>query len=148
MEEISDERGELPAFLYGHLLRERASLRRLEAKRSEDLKSAIDVSMEPGDKPNRWEMTFRGVNARGNVFRVTLEMRRRGRGSTWLMASPRVFVDDVENENFEGDIEDALAAALGGSGGKVGDTQGLPAVDARGTRSNAVETRRATVIRN
>lgn len=147
MEEIVDERAELPAFLYGQLLRERALLHRLAARHFKDPKSVVDVSMEPGSRPNRWEMVFRGTSAKGSSFKVTLELYKRGR-SRWLMGMPRVFIDDVENKDFEGDLEEALAAALGGSGGPVGETQGSPAVDPRGARSNAVETRRATVIRN
>lgn len=149
MEEIVNERDELPAFLYAHLIRERASLRRLEAKRTGAQKNSsfVDVVMEPDEKPNRWQMVFHGTNASGVVFKVTMEMSKRGH-SRWLMAAPRVYVDGVENEDFEGDLEDALAAALGHSGGKVGETQGSPAVETRGARSNAVETRRATVVRN
>ena len=147
MEEIIDEREELPAFLYGQLVRERALLHRLAARHFTNPKSSVDVTMEPSDKPNHWEMVFRGTSAKGNSFRVTLELYKRGR-SRWLMGMPRVFTDGVENKDFEGDLEEALAAALGGSGGAVGETQGTPAVDPRGARSNAVETRRATVIRN
>lgn len=147
MEEIVDERDELPAFLYGQLIRERALLHRLAAKHFKDPKSAVDVTMEPGDRPNHWEMVFRGTSAKGKSFKVALEINKRGH-SRWLMTAPRVFIDDVENEEFEGGLEEALAAALGGSGDRVGETQGSPAVDSRGARSNAVETRRATVIRN
>jgi hypothetical protein len=147
VEEIVNERDELPAFLYGQLIRERALLHRLASRHFVNPESSVDVSMEPGDKPNRWEMVFRGTSAKGNSFRVTLELYKRGR-SRWLMGMPRVFTDGVENKDFEGDLEEALAAALGGSGGEVGETQGTPAVNVRGARSNAVETRRATVIRN
>ena len=102
--------------------------------------------MEPGEKPNRWQMVFRGVNSEEKTFKVTLDVYKKGR-SRWLMSLPRVFVDDVENEDFEGGLEAALAAALRGQGGSAGETQGAPATDSRGARSNAVETRRATVIR-
>jgi predicted ATPase len=123
MEEIVDERAELPAFLYGQLLRERALLHRLAAKHFVNPQSSVDVSMEPGEKPNRWQMVFRGSNAKGKSFKVTLEVYKRGR-SRWLMTTPRVFVDEVEDESFEGGLEEALAAALGGSAGKVGETLG------------------------
>lgn len=146
MEEIINEREELPAFLYGQLLRERALLHRLAARHFKDPKSAVDVTMEPGEKSNRWQMVFRGANSEGKAFKVTLDVYKKGR-SRWLMSTPRVFVDDVENEDFEGGLEAALAAALRGSGGPVGETQGAPAADSRGARSNSVETRRASVIR-
>lgn len=145
-EKLVDEREELPAFLYGALVRERATLHRLAAKHFKDPKSAVDVTMEPGERPNRWQMVFRGVSSNGESFKVTLDVYKRGR-SRWLMSTPRIFVDDVENEDFEGGLEEALSAALGGSGGKVGETQGAPTTNSRGARSNAVETRRATVIR-
>jgi hypothetical protein len=145
MEQIIDEKS-LPAALRGHLVRERALLHRLASKHFVDPKSAVDVSIEPTERSNTWEMVFRGSNSEGKAFRVVVEMYRRGR-TQWFMKAPRVFVDDVENTEFEGGLEAALAAALGGSGGKIGETQGSPAGDARGSRSNAVETRRASVIR-
>lgn len=146
MEEIFDET-KLPAALRGNLVRERALMHRLAARNSTELREAVDVCVEPTERSNTREMVFRGVNKAGKSFRITVEMYRRGR-SQWFMRAPRVFVDDVENEGFEGDLEDALAAALEGSNERVGETQGVPAVNARGARSNAVETRRATVIRN
>lgn len=147
MEEVVNEREELPAFLYGALVRERALLHRLAAKHFVDPKSVVDVTMEPGEKPNRWIMVFRGTNSAGESFKVTLQVYKRGR-SRWLMSTPRVFVNDVENTEFEGGLEEALSAALGNSSERVGETQGAPAANSRGARSNSVEVRRATVIRN
>lgn len=146
MEEIVDE-AKLPAALRGHLLRERVLLHRLAAKHFVDPKSAVDVAIEPTEKSNTWEMVFRGTSSDGDQFRVTLKMYRRRRGVQWFMKQPRIFVNDEENTEFEGGLEEALAAALGGSGGRIGETQGQPAGDSRGARSNAVETRRQTVIR-
>ena len=65
MEKIIDERDEMPAFLYGALVRERALLHRLAARHFVDPKSAVDVTMEPDEKPNRWQMVFRGTNSAG-----------------------------------------------------------------------------------
>jgi hypothetical protein len=137
----------LPAALRGHLVRERALLHRLAAKNGIIDRQGIDVAIEPTEKANQWEMVFRGTNSHGDAFRVVVPMYRRGR-TQWFMKHPRVFINDVENDEFEGGLEEALAAALGSSNGAVRDTQGAPAGDSRGARSNAVETRRATVIRN
>ncbi len=147
MEKIIDEQSELPAFLYGQLIRERALLHRLAARHFANPSDVVDVTMEPDEKPNRWQMVFRGTTATGDNFRVSMTVYKKGR-SRWLMTSPRVFTNDVENTDFEGGLEEALSAALGGSGEAVGEIQGRPAIDSRGARSNAVETRRATVIRN
>lgn len=147
MEEVVNERDELPAFLYAQLVRQRALLHRLAAKHFVDPKSAVDVTIDAFEDPNRWLMTFTGMAANCDRFRVSMEMYKRGR-SRWMMLEPRVFVNDVEDTDFEGGLEEALAAALGGSGDRVGETQGSPAVNSRGARSNAVETRRAVVIRN
>lgn len=145
MEEIVEERS-LPMFLYGQLVRERALLRRLASKHGADVVDAVDVAIEPTGKPNRWEMVFRGETDDDNRFRVVLPIRRRG-VSRWTMAEPRLFVNEVENEEFGDTLEEALAAALGSSNGKVGETQGAQATNSRGARSNAVETRQQTVIR-
>lgn len=145
MEQIVEERS-LPTYLYAQLLRSRTQMRQLASKHGDAVEEALDVFVEPGERPRSWKLVFLGVADDGNRFRVELPVRRRGR-SRWLMDQPRLFVNDVENEEFEGSLEEALAAALGGSGGRPLDTQGAPAGSSRGTRSNAVETRRATVIR-
>lgn len=146
MEETFDET-KLPSAVRGFLVRGRAYLHQLITKRFVDPESAVDVHVESTKHPGIWEMVFHGVNGAGESFRVTMKMYRRGR-SQWFAKMPRVFINDVENDDFEGGLEGALSAALAGSGGKIGETQGTPATNSRGARSNAVETRRATVIRN
>lgn len=147
VEEIVDEQVELPTFLYAQLLRERTLLHRVARRHSVESSSSIDVVIEPTERRRHWHMVFSGVNADGDDFRVTLCMHRYG-FSRWMMEDLRVAINGVENDDFGDTLEAALAAALGGSAGKIGETQGQPAADSRGARSNAVETRRATVIRN
>lgn len=145
MERIIEERT-LPAYLYAQLMRSRAQMRYLATKHGTADDETLDVFVEPGERPKQWNLVLLGVESGGDRFRVELALWRRGR-SRWRMGEPRLFINDVEDESFEGDLEDALTAALGGSAGRVGETQGAPAANSRGARSNAVETRRQTVIR-
>lgn len=99
------------------------------------------ITPEIGEADGQWMIGFRRENSS-----LLLKYRRRGAG--WVM-SLQVIVDGVNRSHeADGDINAALALMGGTNPTPAGDKTPRIAGKSASARSNSVETRRATVIRN
>lgn len=101
----------------------------------------IVMTMEPSEGDPA------GAGSETTQFKMVMEYTRRGQ--RWRRGQMRTFVDGVKDNEVDESIEDAIARLLSDRGRvNAGDRTTPLGGDTSGTRSNSVEVRRNSVIRN
>lgn len=145
---MDNENKRMPSFIRHIVMVTRHSMVKTQRNASKELE--FDVTVKGSGRTWCVSSTLTGIDKDGKPFTLIIaqEYVRAGkRSSMWSMMEPEISVNGEKNDKADTKVADVLAELLGDHSPQIGDQTKKRHTDTHGSRSNSVETRRASVIR-